>query len=110
MNRKNTCPMAPINPMETIPQTENERVEQAVVLARLHLYNRAMPCGVIALRQYLADQYEISPLPSAQQIGIILNQYGLSHKRTGWYEGEETEWLPIAAKIPATERKEVVRS
>lgn len=107
MNRKNTDPMPSANPMTNNSQTQ---VEQAIVLARLHLYNRAMPCGAVALRQYLAEYDGRTPLPSVRKIGIILNQYGLSHQRTGWYEGENLEWLPKSTSIPACERKEVVRS
>ena len=82
-----------------------EEVEQIVVLERLHLYNRGLPCGAAALRRHLGDQGGVSPLPSVHRIGRILTRYGLTYGRTGWYEGDEPDWLPAAARIPIAERR-----
>ncbi len=86
------------------PRTPEE-VEQIVVLARLELYNRNRPCGADALQHHLHDHYHLRPLPSRRRIGEILTQHGLTHGRTGWYEGEELDWLPAASCIPKKERR-----
>jgi hypothetical protein len=59
-------------------------IEHLVVLERLHLYNRGVPCGAQAIRQTLA-QKEIRPLPSLSSIHRILSRHGLTHRRTGCY-------------------------
>ena len=82
-----------------------EHVEQLVVMERLHLYNAGLPCGVAALRRHLREHDQVHPLPSARQIGQALKHRGLTHGRTGWYEGEESDWLPTSASIPTTERR-----
>ena len=82
-----------------------EDVEQIVVLARLDLYNRALPCGAAALRRELREYYHLQPLPSIRKIAAILRLYGLTYGRTGWYEGEELDWLPASARVPQSERR-----
>ena len=72
-------------------------LEQIVVAARLRLYNKGLPCGALALRRYLRDD-DVRPLPSARQIGQWLAMHGLTHARTGWYEGDKPEWLPQSGK------------
>jgi hypothetical protein len=59
-------------------------VEQIIVMLRLHLYNRAAPCGASAIRRRLV-QLELQPLPSESTIKRILSKYGLTHARTGFY-------------------------
>ena len=81
-----------------------EEVEQVVVLVRLTLYNRGLPCGGVALRRRLHEHYRLRPLPSVRRIGEILTRHGLTYGRTGWYQGEEPDGLPASARIPATER------
>ena len=87
------------------PPRTSAAVEQIVVLARLKLYSRNKPCGVGALQRHLQEHYHLRPLPSRRRIGKILIQYGLTHGRTGWYEGEELDWLPAASRIPKKERR-----
>jgi len=82
-----------------------EEVEQIVALARLDLYNRNRPCGAGALQRHLQDHAHLRPLPSRRRIGQILIQYGLTHGRTGWYEGEDLAWLPAASRIPKEKRR-----
>ena len=82
-----------------------EEVEQIVVLERLHLYNRGLPCGAAALRRHLRDHDGVQPLPSVRRIGRILTQHGLTYGRTGWYEGDEPEGRPASARIPTAERR-----
>lgn len=83
----------------------SEEVEHIVVLARLHCYNRGLPCGAGALRQHLREQACLHPLPSVCRINEILSRYGLTHGRTGWYMGEDLEWMPTSARVPQARRK-----
>jgi hypothetical protein len=66
-----------------------EEIEQIVVMTRLNLYNRGLPCGASALRRHLREQDSIRPTPSVRRIGQWLRRHGLTHARTGCYEGEE---------------------
>jgi len=75
-----------------------EEVEQIVVMVRLELYNRSLPCGPKALRRRLDEHYALKPLPSERTIARMLARNGLTHGRTGWYEGDDPDWLPPAAK------------
>lgn len=71
--------------MEAMAAAENrdsaprppEQVEQIVVMARLELWNRSMPCGAPALRRRLEEFYQLKPLPSVRTIGRILARNGL---------------------------------
>ena len=85
-----------------------EQVEEAVAVARLHLYNQGLPCGPAALQRYLHDQH-LRPLPSTRRIARILTLYGLTHGRTGWY-GERTAddlpaGVPPSAWVPPAQRR-----
>lgn len=73
------------------PPRSPDEVEQIVVIARLELYNRAVPCGAGALQKRLDEFYHLKPLPSVRAIGRILVRHGLTHGRTGWYAGESPE-------------------
>ncbi len=86
------------------PQS-SEEVEHIVVMERLHRYNHGLPCGAVALRRHLQEEAILHPLPSVRHIKKILTQYGLTHCRTGWYEGEQLDWLPASARVPDTRRK-----
>lgn len=92
-----------------LPPRTPQQVEEAVVVARLHLYNHGLPCGAKALRRYLQEQECLRPLPSTRRIGRILTLYGLSHGRTGWYGEETVEDLPAdvprSAWVPPAERR-----
>jgi len=70
-------------------------IEQLMVWERLHLYNRGLPCGAIAIRQRLELQ-GIQPLPSGTSIHRILSRNGLTHRRTGFYPDSDppTTLLP----------------
>jgi hypothetical protein len=65
---------------------EKSEIEEIVVMTRLHLYNRELPCGAKQIRNYLASKYDINPLPSERTITRILSQQGLTNRRTGFYE------------------------
>ena len=67
-------------------------IEQIVVMERLHLYNRGIPCGAQAIRNLL-DQEGVQPLPSLSTIKRILSRNCLTYGRTGYYPGDENgEW------------------
>lgn len=87
----------------------SDEVEQIVVLERMYLYNRGLPCGAAALRQHLRVHDGVQPLPSVRQIGQVLTRYGLTHGRTGWYENEEPDWLPASARVSQAQRKSLLR-
>lgn len=87
------------------PDRTPEEVEAIVVIVRLELYNRGMPCGAVALRERLREHVRLRPLPSVRRISRILTLYGLTHGRTGWHDGEEIDWLPVSARVPLNRRK-----
>ena len=67
-------------------------IEQIVVMERLHLYNRGIPCGAKAIR-ILLEQEGVRPLPSLSTIKRILSRNCLTYGRTGYYPGDENgEW------------------
>ena len=59
-------------------------IEQLVVMQRLYLYNRGLPCSAKAIRLTL-NQLCLLPLPSESTIKRILSKNGLTHQRTGFY-------------------------
>jgi hypothetical protein len=69
-------------------------LDQIVVMVRLELYNRSLPCGPTAVRRRLALHYALKPLPSKRTIARMLARNGLTHGRTGWYEGDDPDRLP----------------
>ena len=77
-----------------------EEGEQIVVMVRLELYNQDLPCGPKALRKRLDEHEALKPLPSERTIARILARNGLTHGRTGWYEGEGPEDIPVSARQP----------
>lgn len=80
-------------------------MEERVVLARMHLYNQAVPCGARAVWKYLRESHPGLPVPSLRRIGRLLTLYGLTHGRLGWYDGEDLEWLPASARVPKEQRR-----
>jgi hypothetical protein len=84
-----------------------EEVEQIVVMVRLELYNRGLPCGPKALRRRLDEHYALKPLPSERTIARMLSRNGLTHARTGWYEGDEPQDIPQSARRPSRELRGV---
>lgn len=86
------------------PRTAEE-VEHIVVMAQLHRYNHGLLCGAHAIHRHLQAEALLHPLPSVRRIGSILARYGLTHGRTGWYEGEHLDGLPPSAQVPAERRK-----
>ena len=69
----------------------SKEVEQIVVMVRLELYNRGLPCGSKAIRGRLDEVEVLRPLPSERTIYRILARNGLTRGRSGWYEGDESE-------------------
>jgi hypothetical protein len=89
-----------------LPPHSPAEVEQAVVVARLHLYNRGLPCGAAAVQRYLHQQEGLRPLPSTRQIRTLLTLYGLTYGRTGWYAGEDLpEGIPASAWVAPEHRR-----
>jgi len=80
-------------------------LDELVVFERLCLNNQNKPCGAGALRKRLRDHYHLCPLPSRRRIAKILLAYGLTYRRTGWYEGEELDWLPSSSQVPPEQRR-----
>jgi hypothetical protein len=61
-----------------------DEIEQTVVMERLRLYNRGLPCGAQAIHRNLIKK-GMEPLPSVSTIGRILSRNSLTHCRTGYY-------------------------
>ena len=72
---------------ERSPMCTRQEIEEIVVLARLELYNRDLPCGPKAIRNRIDTLYLVKPLPSESTIAHILERRCLTHGRTGCYEG-----------------------
>ena len=79
-------------PQQTIDinATENSytksEIEEIIVMVRLHLYNRDLPCGAKTIRNQIETEYAIDSLPSDRSITRILGRNGLTNKRTGFYD------------------------
>jgi hypothetical protein len=72
------------NPFGNIQRSAAE-IEEIVILVRLDLHNREVPCGAQAIRRHLEQLHDsiVSPLPSLATINRILRRNGLTHRRTG---------------------------
>lgn len=66
-----------------------QEIEDIVVMERLHLYNRGLPCGAQAIWKIL-KQEGVRPLPSISTIKRILSRNCLTHGRTGYYPEDYT--------------------
>ena len=77
---------------DSCTRTRSE-IEQIVIMERLHLYNKGLPCGAEAIRKIL-DEKCVQPLPSISTIKRILSKNCLTYRRTGYYpEDNEGEWI-----------------
>lgn len=81
-------PASAAPPLDDRASRSKQQIEQIVVWERLSLYNRGLPCGPKALRTSLAAELPPYQLPSERTIARILARNGLTHGRTGWYEGD----------------------
>ena len=74
------------DPLGDIQRSAAE-IEQIIILVRLDLHNRDVPCGAQAIRRHLEQLHDgiVSPLPSLTTINRILHRNGLTHRRTGLY-------------------------
>lgn len=76
------------NTSETIKpnnvQYSQKEIRELIIITRLSLYNRAIPCGAKAIRREL-ENFDVKPLPSLTRINRTLTQFGLTHRRTGFY-------------------------
>ena len=107
MNRQHHPPVRTPTKADIYP-CPCESNEQLIVMERLRLYNAGQPCGAVALRRHLDQRPDVCPVPSVRHIQQVLNQYGLTYGRTGWYEGEDLDWLPASAQVPTHERRCVI--
>jgi hypothetical protein len=89
--------MSPYNELEEINEDYHayrpsiwtkEEIEDCVESTRLNLYNRDLPCGPKAIRKNLDEFDHVKPLPSERTIARILAKRCLTHRRTGYYEGD----------------------
>ena len=70
-----------------------DKIKEIVVMERLHLYNRGIPCGAKAIRNLLNEQ-GVRPLPSTSTIKRILSRNCLTLGRTGYYPGDDSgDWI-----------------
>jgi hypothetical protein len=60
-------------------------MEEIVIMIRLYLHHRGLPCGAKAIRQQLEDEGE-TEIPSLSTINRILHRNSLTHGRTGHYD------------------------
>jgi len=81
-------------------KSSREEIEEIVVMVRLELYHKGLPCGPKALRKRINEHEQVNPLPSERTIARILSRNGLTHRRTGWYKEEigEEALLKILGK------------
>ena len=77
-----------------------EEGEQIVVMVRLELYNRGLPCGPEALRRRQDEHYMLRPLPPERTIARMLSRNGVTHGRACWYEGDASEKILRSARRP----------
>jgi len=82
---------------QTRPLALPARVQEAVRLVRLELYNEGLLCGAQNIRWQLED-LGVQPLPSLRTINRLLARHGLTHRRTGRYvpKGKVYPTLPAA--------------
>ncbi|MBU4260597.1 MAG: hypothetical protein KKC76_01775 [Proteobacteria bacterium] len=65
-----------------------QETEECVKIARLSLYNRNLPCGPKAILGLMKDENIVTPLPAEKTVARILARHGLTHQRTGFYDGD----------------------
>ena len=77
--------------MNSTKNRSKREIEEIVVMVRLELYNRGLPCGAEKIRRKMKDVYHVLPLPSKSMISRILSRKCLTHGRTGWYAEDYPE-------------------
>lgn len=70
------------------PQRTPAEIEEIVVMVRLSLYNKDLPCGNRAIQRKL-EEIAVQPIPTLHTISRILCRHELTHRRTGRYESME---------------------
>lgn len=75
------------------------KVEEAVKLVRLSLYNKGLFCGDQAIYWEL-ENLGVTPLPSLCTINRILDRNGLTNRRTGRYEAKGVVYPKLLATTP----------
>lgn len=69
-----------------------EEMKDAIAVIRLDLYNRDFPCGAKAIQERMRELGE-PILPSGSVINRALDEKFLTHRRTGFYEGDYPRWV-----------------
>ncbi len=72
--------------MENISRIKS-KIEEIIKMIRLNLYNHSLPCGSKEIREKM-NEAVVKPLPSERTISRVLAHQGLTHQRTGWYDGD----------------------
>lgn len=75
------------------------KIEEAVKLVRLSLYNKGLFCGDQAIRWEL-ENLGVTPLPSLPTINRILDRNGLTHCRAGRYEPKGAVYPKLVSTGP----------
>jgi hypothetical protein len=75
-----------------------QEIEEIVVMVRLELYNRGLPCGAEKVRKKMEEAYHVLPLPSRSTISRLLSRKCLTHGRTGWYAEDYPEVMSHGLK------------
>ncbi len=84
--------------MNSARNRTKREIEEIVVMVRLELYNRGLPCGAEKIRKKMEEVYHVLPLPSKSMISQILSQKCLTDDRTGWYAEDHGEIIPHATQ------------
>jgi putative transposase len=75
------------------------KIEEAVKIVRLSLYNKGLFCGDQAILWEL-DNLGVTPLPSLPTINRILERNCLTHRRTGRYESKGVPYPKLLTTAP----------
>lgn len=75
------------------------KIEEAVKIVRLSLYNKGLFCGDQAILWEL-ENLGVTPLPSLCTINRILDRNGLTNRRTGRYEAKGVVYPKLLATAP----------
>ena len=84
--------------MNSATNFTKQDIEEIVVMVRLELYNRGLPCGPGKIRKKMEDDDHVLPLPSRSTISRILSRKCQTHGRTGWYAEDYPEVMSHALK------------
>lgn len=81
------------------PLKTSYKIEEAIKIIRLHLYNNGLFHGAQAIQWEFKDM-NINPIPSLRTINRILQRNNLTHRRTGKYIPKGTPYPKLTAEFP----------